>query len=443
MKTRAASWLIIIFSPALWLAGCVTMKDMGPPKVGEAMSTDFPSVKISQQELFDLAVQELKDEGVTVVETNPAEGIILGSITPDRLRNLEGASASTVVRNIATGELFVRVDITKPVQGVSDVYINVKKSNGALPGDPYIIQRDFLDQIKLRVDKLSANKPVDAKKQVIDPVDQFPNPLPGLKRRNNSYAVLIGIGSYRDLPKVDYAERDVETVKGYLINTLGYLEENIVVRTNERATRGDFESYFERWLENNVEKGAEVFVYYSGHGSPHPKSGQPFLVPYDGDPQYLEKTAYPVEQLYRALAKLPAEQVVVVLDSCFSGAGGRSILAKGVRPVGLSVETPSIPAMVGKKMAVFSASQNNQVSSAYPEKQHGLFTYFFLKGFQGEVSADADHDGTITIGELHGYVQREVQKQARRMNSEQTPQITTAGSTQAEVFGISFVNVSK
>ncbi len=443
MRIWAASWLVTVFVAMQSLVGCVTMKDMGPPRVGEAMSTGFQTAKISQQELFDLAVQVLKDERVTVVESNSDEGVILGSITPDRLRNLEGASASTVVRNIATGELFVRVDVAKPVQGISDVHINVKKSNGALPGDPYMIQRDFLDQFKLRVDKFTANKSIETKKLILDPVDQFTSPIPGLKRRKNSYAVLIGIEAYRDLPKVDYAERDVETVKGYLLNALGYLEENIIIRTNERATRSDFESYFERWLENNVEKGSEVFVYYSGHGSPHPKSGQPFLVPYDGDPQYLEKTAYPVEQLYRVLAKLPAEKVIVVLDSCFSGSGGRSIVAKGVRPVGLSIESPSMPTMVGKKMAVFSASKNNQVSSAYPDKQHGLFTYFFLKGFQGEISADTNHDGTITIGEMHGYVQREVQKQARKMNAEQTPQILTTGSSQAEVLETTFVNVSK
>lgn len=441
MRTCVASLLVLVLSPALLLSGCVSIKEMGPPKRGEAMSTGFPSSKISQQELFDLVVQELKDEGVTLVENNPAEGILLGSITPDRLRNLEGTSGSTIVRNLAGGELFVRVDVMKAVQGVSDVHINVKKSSAVLTGDTYAIQRDFIDSFKLRVDRFVSNKPADTKKQVIDPVDQFPKPVPGLKRNKNSYAVLIGIESYRDLPKVDYAERDVETVRGYLVNALGYPEENIVVRTNERATRSDFESYFERWLENNVEKGSEVFVYYSGHGSPHPKSGQPFLVPYDGDPQYLDKTAYPVEQMYQALAKLPADKVVVVLDSCFSGTGGRSIVAKGVRPVGLSVESPGIPAMVGKKMAVFSASKNNQISSAFPEKQHGLFTYFFLKGFQGE--ADADRNGTITIGELHDYVRDEVHKQSRRMNAEQTPQITTAGSSQAEVLGISFVNVSK
>jgi Caspase domain len=405
------------------------------------MSSGFPSVKLSQQELFDLASQALKEEGYDVVDSNPTEGVIIGSITPNRLRNVEGASADTLVRNIATGQLFIRVDVQKPDQGESLVSVNVKKSSPVLPGDPYALQRDFLYSYKLRVEKYLAGKPIESKKQIVDPVDQLPTLIPGPKRRTNGYAVLIGVESYRDLPKVDFAQRDVETIKGYLINALGYPEDHIMVRTNERATRSDFESYLERWLENNVEKGSEVFIYYSGHGSPHPKSGQPFLVPFDGDPQYLDKTAYPVERLYQTLAKLPAERVVVVLDSCFSGTGGRSIIAKGARPVGLAIESPSMPTMAGKKMVVFSASQNNQVSSAFPEKQHGLFTYYFLKGFQG--SADKDSNGLVSVGELQDYVRTEVQRQSRKMNSEQTPQITTAGGTQAEMLKMSIVDLPR
>ena len=70
-----------------------------------------------------------------------------------------------------------------------------------------------------------------------------------------------------------------------------HLEDQIstLLRTNERATRGDIEAYFENWLKNNVDKDSEVFVYYAGHGSPDPKSGKAFLVPYDGNPAFLEK----------------------------------------------------------------------------------------------------------------------------------------------------------
>ena len=203
--------LIIFLFQILLLTGCISIKDMGPPKRGEALYTGFQSSKLSQQELFELASQELKEEGITVVESNPSDGIILGSITPDRLRNLEGTSAQALLRNLASGSLFVRVDVQKPDLGESLVYVNVKKSSEALPGDPYLMKREFIDSYKLRVDKYLASRPTESKKQIIDPVDQLPSLIPGPKRRTNGYAVLIGVESYRDLPKVDFAQRDVET----------------------------------------------------------------------------------------------------------------------------------------------------------------------------------------------------------------------------------------
>ena len=42
------------------------------------------------------------------------------------------------------------------------------------------------------------------------------------------------------------------------------------------------------------------------------KTGQAYLVPWDGDPNFLENTAYPVSRLYRKLGELPAKQVFVV-----------------------------------------------------------------------------------------------------------------------------------
>src|SRR5439155_24158910 len=115
--------------------------------------------------------------------------------------------------------------------------------------------------------------------------------------------------------------------------------------------------------------------------APNPRTGKAYLVPYDGDPVFVEQTAYPLERLYEKLASLPAKEVVVVLDSCFSGAGGRSVIAKGMRPIVTEVENP----MLAKgKAVVLAASTGQQISSTYEEKAHGLLTYFFLKGLQGE-----------------------------------------------------------
>lgn len=239
-------------------------------------------------------------------------------------------------------------------------------------------------------------------------------------KKKNAYAVVVGIGRYREkLPAADFADKDAELVGEYLTKVLGYPEENVVVRLNERATRTDLVKYFEEWLRNNVEPDASVFIYYSGHGTPNVKSGEAFLVPYDGDPAFTDSTAYPLKQLYAALDKLPAKDVTVVLDSCFSGAGGRSVLAKGARPMVLTVDAP---AQATGKTVVLAASGGDQISNSFEEKGHGLLTYYFLKGLHGD--ADANKDGGIEMSELFDYVKPNVQRVARKQyNNEQTPQL--------------------
>ncbi|MGH7209624.1 MAG: caspase family protein [Nitrospiraceae bacterium] len=238
--------------------------------------------------------------------------------------------------------------------------------------------------------------------------------------KDHAYAVIVGIEDYRDLPKVDYAKRDAEMVRKYLVKALGYREQNIVTILNDRVTRSQLEARFEKWLPKQVSESrdAEVFVYYGGHGAPDPNTNQAFLVPYDGDPAYLETTAYPLKRLYQVLGDLPAKQVMLVLDSCFSGAGGRSVIAKGARPMLITVEDPLL---ASQNMVVLSAAAGNQISSAFPEKRHGLFTYYFLKGLQGE--ADANKDGAVDVAELYAYLKPQVETAASRMHAEQSPQL--------------------
>ncbi|PIX26479.1 MAG: hypothetical protein COZ68_01050 [Deltaproteobacteria bacterium CG_4_8_14_3_um_filter_43_13] len=188
---------------------------------------------------------------------------------------------------------------------------------------------------------------------------------------------------------------------------------------NEHATHVDLAKYFEKWLWNNVEKDGSVFIYYSGHGAPNTKTGDAYLVPYDGDPSFIEQTGYPLKKLYESLNKLPAKEIIVALDSCFSGAGGKSVIAKGARPLVMNLEQDI---KLSKNMIVMSASSGDQISSTYEEKGHGLFTYFMLKGLKGE--GDANGDGKIEIGELFSYIKPQVERIARKTyNNEQSPQL--------------------
>lgn len=236
----------------------------------------------------------------------------------------------------------------------------------------------------------------------------------------NRHAIVIGVERYRQkLPKADFATHDAKIMGEYLVKVMGYPEENVVVLLDDRALRTDLEKYIEKWLPNRVEQGDSVFVYFSGHGTPNTKTGDAYLVPYDGDPAYIETTGYPLKRLYDNLAKLPTKESVVLLDSCFSGEGGRSVLAKGMRPMVLSIENPVLR---GGKTVVLSAGSGEQVSGTYDAKGHGLLTYFVLKGLQGE--ADGNKDGAIDLSELFDYVKPRVARVARReYNNEQTPQL--------------------
>jgi C-terminal peptidase prc len=254
---------------------------------------------------------------------------------------------------------------------------------------------------------------------VTSDVDNLPTTK--VKKQPNNYAIVIGIEQYRqNLPKADFAVHDAEVITEYLAKTLGFPEENIITLLNDRATKSDFEKYFEKWLGNNVEKNSTIFVYYSGHGAPNPKTGDAYLVPYDGDPVFIDETGYSLRRLLKALSKLEVKKIIVALDSCFSGAGGKSVMAKGARPLVLKLDQAFVPP---DNMIVMSASSGSQISSTYEEKGHGLFTYFLLRGIKNEKVVRSD--GTISVSDLFGYVQPQVERIARKQyNNEQTPQLT-------------------
>ncbi len=234
------------------------------------------------------------------------------------------------------------------------------------------------------------------------------------KTRPDDLAVVIGIEKYQNLPAASFAERDATAVRAHLV-ALGYPERNIFSLIGPQATKSAFTKELEARLKKLVKPDSTVFVYYSGHGAPDPKSGAAYLVPYDGDPEFLDETAYSLKRLYAKLGALKARRVIVALDSCFSGAGGHSVLAKGVRPLVTRIEAvePSGP------VAALTASSGGEISGALDEQGHGLFTYYFLKGL---------NDGDMTLGALHGYLKSHVEDEARRHNRDQTPQLIGAGA---------------
>jgi len=234
----------------------------------------------------------------------------------------------------------------------------------------------------------------------------------------NKFAVVIGIAKYRDIPEAEYADNDAKAVKRHLL-ALGYPEENIVTLLGDRATKSTLEDKLERWLPLNVNSKSTVFVYFSGHGAPDPATKDAYLLPWDGNPASLEATAFPLSRFYKDLNELPVKHVLIALDSCFSGAGGRSVLPKGGRPLVTQVVThfPN-----DGKLVALTASGSDQISGTIEDQGHGAFTYYFLRGLNG----DAPSDQGITVGTLYDYLSRNVSASAHRQEREQNPQLLSA-----------------
>ena len=107
------------------------------------------------------------------------------------------------------------------------------------------------------------------------------------------------------------------------------------------------------------------------------------------------------------------------LDACFSGANReKEMLLADARPVFMEVD-----ASATGNVTVFSASGGKEISSAWPEKKHGLFSYFLMKGMRGD--ADANKDSQITVDELNNYVSKNVSDIAGMLDREQTPGLQT------------------
>ena len=248
--------------------------------------------------------------------------------------------------------------------------------------------------------------------------------IPRSKMKNpDAIAVILGIEQYRTIQKVSYAKRDAAVFKEYTVNLFGVPDDknHIYFKTDDEVTKAEFEKLFTKngWLARRVQPGSDVYIYYAGHGVPDLKEKSPYLIPSDGDANYPTQTGFSLHILYEELAKLNVRSITVFLDACFSG-GTReqTMLLADARLLRIKIDHP---ALLSEKLVVFSAASGDQISSGYPNKKHGLFTYFLLRGLRGD--ADKNNDKIITVLELEKYLITNVKKTAGYLDREQTPQV--------------------
>jgi hypothetical protein len=237
------------------------------------------------------------------------------------------------------------------------------------------------------------------------------------KPRGRIWLAVVGISSYRDpaIHDLSFAREDAVAVRTYY-REQGVPDEQIIEILDDDATLANIK----RRLGTELVKRAAnpddtVVIYFAGHGvmEPDRSSGDSdgyskYLMPHDATPSDLFGSALSMEELSRIVQRLRAERVVLIIDSCFSGAaGGRTPFEPNAASRGvITDEFLARIASTGKGRVILTASGSREVAQESSELRHGVFTYFLLEGLRG--AADLDRDEHVDVDEIYKYVSQKV-----------------------------------
>jgi tetratricopeptide (TPR) repeat protein len=222
-----------------------------------------------------------------------------------------------------------------------------------------------------------------------------------------SYALVIGISAYKNLPasaQLAYPNRDAEDMYTTLISAEGgqFPAENVHKLINEKATVANIRQELEVWLPSVTKDDDRVLIYFAGHG--FVSGGKGYLAAYDVDIHNVAATAYPMEDLGKDIGgKIHGKWKVLITDACHSGA---------ITPQadGATDRASVTKTLLDLQKSLFSLTASRDREQSFESDQfgggHGVFTYYVVKGLEGE--ADTNGDGVVSADELSEYVHTNV-----------------------------------
>jgi hypothetical protein len=267
----------------------------------------------------------------------------------------------------------------------------------------------------------SESKTLSVSRRVIESASKYAQLNPTLIRpqpAREAVAIIIGITDYRSLPKAEFANDDARVFYDYAIRALGVKPENIKLLVDADAEEVEIIKTFKAWLPSRVKTTTDVYLFYSGHGLPTQDGQSLYLLPPRADRDFISRTSIQFQEISADIQAAKPKSVTIFMDACYSGqARSGETLVANARPVTLKAEKKLFP----DNFTVITASQADQISSSSPDLKHGIFSYYLMKGMEGD--ADANKDGKITLGEMQAYLEENVGRHAGMMSRKQEPQL--------------------
>ena len=232
----------------------------------------------------------------------------------------------------------------------------------------------------------------------------------------DALALIIGVETYTETPiNAAYADSDARVFADYATQKLGIPENRIRTLVDDSADEKGILLSVQDWLHRASKPGkSDIYIFFAGHGLASEDGEDMYLLPHDGSPRLLDRTALLRKELFQDIAKANPRSVTAFLDTCYSGTtrGTGTLIAS--RPIAIRAREQAIP----DGFTVMTAAAGDQTAKPLEEAKHGMFSYFLMKGMEGD--ADANRDNQITAGELHAYVQQNVIQQS---SGSQTPEL--------------------
>jgi hypothetical protein len=229
----------------------------------------------------------------------------------------------------------------------------------------------------------------------------------------DAIALIIGVADYKRVAEARYADRDAEFFSGYAKRKLGVPDGNIKVLTNATADFVDIIEAANVWLPRATKADrSDVYLFFAGHGLGSDDGNELYLLPHSGIPKLLDRTSILRSDLFKSIADAKPRSVTVFLDTCYSGTSRTEETLLASRPVLLAPKRQDVP----NNFTLISAASINQTAKLLPEVEHGLFSYWLMKGMEGP--ADENGDQQITAGEIYRFTLANVS----RIERDQTPE---------------------
>ena len=253
---------------------------------------------------------------------------------------------------------------------------------------------------------------------------------------DNSWAVIIGIDKYQNVPNLDYAGRDAEHVKSLLIDRFNFPENNLRILVNDEATLMNMKNTLSE-VSLSAGENDRVLIFFAGHGQTMelPDGGEMgYLMPVDGNLDNLYASSIPMDDIKKLALMSKAKHMLFLIDACYGG-----LAASGTR--GLSpVSKNYINKIVAEKSRqIITAGGKDEQVIEKSEWGHSAFTMNLLRALD-KGTADVNDDGFITANELGLFLKEKVTEDS---DFQQTPQSRRFTSQEGEfVFIIDDVNIN-